>query len=140
MPSCEELIDRLHNCKYFTTIDLTSGFHQIEMDPKSIPKTAFNAATGGHYEYLRMPFGLENAPATFQRCMNDILRSIPNCVVYMDDILIFTATTEEHFRILELVLQKLAEYNMKIQLDKSEFFKTETTYLANPDKIKCIEQ
>ncbi|KAI5721603.1 hypothetical protein M8J77_022863 [Diaphorina citri] len=150
MPNIEELLDKLHNCKYFTTIDLTSGFHQIEMDPKSIAKTAFNAGTEGHFEHLRMPFGLRNAPATFQRCMNNILQAIPNCVVYLDDILIYNASKESHFRTLELVLERLSKYNMKIQLDKSEFFKTETAYLGHvisnegvrpsPEKIKCIEK
>ncbi|KAI5716006.1 hypothetical protein M8J77_025889 [Diaphorina citri] len=150
MPNIEDLLDRLHNCKYFSTIDLASGFHQIEMDPKSIAKTAFNAGTSAHFEYVRMPFGLKNAPATFQRCMNEILQSVPNTVVYLDDILLFTENKEDHFRILELIMKRLSDHNMKLQLDKSEFLKTETTYLGhvissegakpNPEKLRCIEK
>lgn len=149
LPNIEDLLDQLNECKYFTALDLSSGFHQIEMDPNSIAKTAFNAGTHGHYEYLRMPFGLKNAPATFQRCVNHVLQGIPNVRIYIDDILIYTKTIEEHFRILELVFTRLQEYNLLVQLDKSEFLKTSTTYLGhiiseegiqpNPEKIKAVK-
>jgi hypothetical protein len=82
----------LHN----TRPDATSGFQQIEMDPESIPKTAFNVENG-HYEYVRMPFGLKNAPATFQRVMDNVLKELQGkvCFLHMDHIIIFS-TSQEH--------------------------------------------
>lgn len=90
IPKMDEILSKLGRCNYFTTIDLAKGFHQIEMDPESITKTAFSTKYG-HYEFTRMSFGLKNAPATFQRCMKNILRPLlnKNCLVYMDDIIFF---------------------------------------------------
>jgi len=68
----DKILDKLGLCQYFTTIDLAKGFHQIQMDQQSIPKTAFSTKHG-HYEYTRMAFGLKSAPVTFQRCMNNLL-------------------------------------------------------------------
>jgi len=88
-----EILDKLGRCQYFTTIDLAKGFHQIQMDENSIAKTAFSTKHG-HYEYTRMPFGLKNAPATFQRCMNNLLEDLiyKDCLVYLDDIIVYSTT------------------------------------------------
>jgi len=149
IPNMDEILGKLGKCQYFTTIDLAKGFHQIEMDSESIPKTAFSTKSG-HYEYLRMPFGLRNAPATFQRCMNNILRPLLNkhCLVYLDDIIIFSTSLTEHLNSLQLVFSKLAEANLKLQLDKCEFLKKEASFLGhivtpngikpNPLKVKAI--
>jgi len=149
IPNMDEILGKLGKCQYFTTIDLAKGFHQIEMDSESIPKTAFST-NSGHYEYLRMPFGLRNAPATFQRCMNNILRPLLNkhCLVYLDDIIIFSTSLTEHLNSLQLVFSKLAEANLKLQLDKCEFLKKEASFLGhivtpngikpNPLKVKAI--
>ncbi|KAL0822205.1 hypothetical protein ABMA28_004335 [Loxostege sticticalis] len=75
MPIIEDLIDRLQGCKYFTSLDLKSGYHQIKIKPEAIPKTAF-ITPDGHFEYLRMPFGLSNGPSVFQRLMNTVLGSL----------------------------------------------------------------
>lgn len=82
-------MDKLGKCLYFTTLDLASGFHQIEMNPKHAQKTAFTVENG-HYEFTRMPFGLKNAPSTFQRVMDNILKDLVGkiCLVYLDDIII----------------------------------------------------
>lgn len=150
IPNMDEILDKLGKCQYFTTLDLAKGFHQIEMDPDSIQKTAFSTKKG-HYEYTRMPFGLKNAPATFQRCMNNILHDIigTHCLVYLDDIVIFSTSLQEHIQSLKKVFERLRRSNLKLQLDKCEFMKRETEFLghiistegirANPNKIQAIQ-
>lgn len=150
IPNITETLDKLGKSNYFTTLDLASGFYQIEMDSNDAKKTAFNVENG-HYEFTRMPMGLKNAPATFQRVMDHILRDFIGkiCVIYLDDILIFSTSLQEHAENLEKILQALQKFNLKIQLDKCEFMKKETAFLghvitvdgvkANPDKISAIE-
>lgn len=150
IPNITEILDKLGRCQYFTTLDLASGFHQIEMDSKDIAKTAFTVENG-HYEFVRMPFGLKNAPATFQRVMDNVLRDLSGkiCLVYMDDIIVFSTSLQEHICNLKMVFETLQKYNLKIQLDKSEFLCKEVAFLGhvvtpdgvkpNPDKIKTIQ-
>lgn len=149
IPQIEEILDSLGKSEYFTTLDLKAGFHQIELDSKDQQKTAFSSSKG-HFEFTRMPFGLKNAPATFQRAMNHILREyIGNiCYVYMDDIIITGFNLKQHLDNLSKILERLASYNLKIQLDKCEFLKKHTEFLGhiitpdgvkpNPDKINKI--
>lgn len=149
IPNIADILDKLGRSQYFSTIDLASGFHQIEMDPKDIEKTAFTVENG-HYEFTRMPFGLKNAPATFQRVMDNMLRGLQHhsCIVYLDDIIIFSTSLQEHIQRLTDVFNRLRKYNFKIQLDKCEFLRKEVDYLGhvitaegikpNPDKIKAI--
>lgn len=151
VPRIDEILDNLGKCSYFTTIDLAQGFHQIEMDPTSIEKTAFSV-NNGLYEYVRMPFGLKNAPSTFQRVMDNILKEHLNrcCFVYMDDVIIFSKSLNEHMQHLRLIMKKLREYNLKVQLDKTEFLRKEVAFLGhvitpegikpNPSKITAIEK
>lgn len=108
-------IDQLGHSKYLSTIDLTSGFHQIRMAPQDAGKTAFSTPTG-HYQFNRMPFGLRNAPATFQHLMNTVLAGIQNikCFVYLDDIVVFADNLENHNKRLIEVFQRLSEYNLKM--------------------------
>ena len=150
IPNITEVLDKLGRNVYFTTLDLTSGFHQIEMEKESISKTAFNTDRG-HFEFKRMPFGLKNAPATFQRMMNSILKDQINkkCLVYLDDIIVFGTSLQEHIGNLREIFKKLQENNLKIQPDKSEFLMKEVGYLGhiisengiqpNPDKIVTIK-
>lgn len=149
IPNITDILDKLGKCQYFTTLDLASGFHQIEMSPEDIQKTAFNVENG-HFEYTRMPFGLKNAPATFQRVMDNVLKGLQNdiCLVYMDDIIIYSTSLAEHILNLTKVFQRLRESNLKIQLDKSEFLQKQVAFLGhivtpegikpNPEKIKAI--
>lgn len=149
IPQIEEILDSLGKSTYFTTLDLKSGFHQIEMDPKHRKKTAFSTALG-HFEFTRMPFGLKNAPATFQRAMNNILGDCIGkiCYVYLDDIIIIGFNLENHLENVSKVLKRLSDFNLKIQLDKCEFLKREREFLGhiitpkgvkpNPDKVKKI--
>ena len=108
LPKIEELLDRLRGAKYFTKIDLHSGYHQIRVRDEDIPKTAFVTRYGA-FEFLVMPFGLCNAPATFQRIMNTILRDGLDrfVLVFLDDILIFSRTQEEHALHIRSVLERL---------------------------------
>ncbi|XP_015839413.2 retrovirus-related Pol polyprotein from transposon 297 [Tribolium castaneum] len=149
LPNINDILDKLGRSQYFSTIDLASGFHQIEVDPNDVQKTAFTVENG-HYEFVRMPFGLKNAPSTFQRVMDNVLRGIVNncCIVYLDDIIVFSTSLQEHIQKLTAVFDRLRKFNFKIQLDKSEFLKKEVNYLGhvitpegikpNPDKIKAI--
>lgn len=151
LPNITDILDKLGRCQYFTTLDLTSGFHQIEVHPKDVPKTAFSVEHG-LYEFIRMPFGLKNAPATFQRVMDHVLRNLIGkcCLVYMDDIIIFSTSLQEHVENLKKVFAALRKANLKIQLDKSEFLKKEVEFLGhivtdqgvkpNPNKIDAIKR
>lgn len=151
IPNINDVLDKLGNCHYFTTLDLASGFYQVEMSPEDIQKTAFNVEHG-HFEFLRMPMGLKNSPSTFQRVMDNVLRDLQNvvCLVYLDDIIVFSVSLQEHIVNLEKVFNRLRESNFKIQMDKSEFLKLETAYLGhiiskdgikpNPDKITAIQR
>lgn len=150
IPNIDNILDKLGRSQYFTTLDLAKGFHQILVDEKDRRKTAFSTPLG-HFEYVRMPFGLKNAPATFQRLMNSILRDYINkiCVVYLDDILIFSASLEEHLTNLKKIFHCLRKAGLKIQIDKCNFLSKETEYLGhiltpegvkpNPKKIQIIQ-
>lgn len=150
IPEISEILDRLGKAQYFSVLDLASGFHQIEVDPKDVPKTAFNV-DHGKYEFVRMPFGLKNAPATFQRLMDSVLRKHigVRCFVYMDDIIIFSTSLQSHLQDIAKVLQTLKEANLKIQCDKSEFLRKEVEFLGhlvtregvrpNPRKVEAVK-
>jgi len=151
IPNINDILDKLGRAQYFSTLDLASGFHQIEMEETSIGKTAFNVENG-HYEYLRMPFGLKNAPSTFQRVMDEVLKDVQNkiCMVFMDDIIVFSSGLEEHIKNLKLIFQKLRDANLKIQVDKCEFLRHEVEFLGhivtregikpNKKKIEAIQK
>lgn len=149
VPHIEGILDQLNGSKFFSILDLKSGFHQIPMYEKDIEKTAFSVENN-HYEYVRMPFGLKNAPSTFLRLMNRVLSGLigTSCLCYMDDIIIYGKTIDEHFQNIELVFKRLQSFNLKVQLDKSEFIHTEIPFLGhivsdkgirpNPEKIIAI--
>jgi hypothetical protein len=122
----------LGKARYFTALDCASGYLQIPIAKEDKHKTAFSTADG-HFEYIRMPFGLKSAPSTFQRMMNSILsESIGNrCLIYVDDILILGETLDEHNAKLREVFSKLREFNIKIEPDKCEFLKEELSYLGH---------
>lgn len=138
LPNISALLDKLGRSNYFSCIDLKNGFHQIPMHKNSIAKTAFSTDTG-HFEFIRMPFGLKNGPPTFARLMSEVLSGIPHCVTYLDDIIVFSTGLEEHINDLKSVFNRLRAANLKIQPDKTTFCKKEVNYLGHivtPDGIK----
>src|SRR6266511_2123677 len=132
LPRIDELIDRLVGAKYFTKIDLYSGYHQIRIKEADISKTAFRTRYG-HYEFLVLPFGLTNAPATFMTLMNDVFREFLDdfVIVYLDDILIYSKTREEHLQHLHHVLQTLRKHHLYAKFSKCEIFKQKVEYLGH---------
>jgi hypothetical protein len=125
MPRIDELFDTISKGRVFSKPDAFSGYHQIEMNEESIPKTAFGSKFG-LYEFVKIPFGLVNAPATFQRAMDMLLNEEINkfVVVYLDDIVVFSENYYEHEKHLNVVLKKLRNAGMKLNKEKSEFRKT----------------
>lgn len=148
LPSIEHILDQLGEAKYFTTLDLASGFHQIEINPDDRAKTAFSIP-GGHFEFNRLGFGIKNGPPAFQRRMDNTLRGLP-AWVFLDDIIIPGKSLEDHNKNLTDVFSRLRSFNFKLQPDKCEFLGTETNYLGhiitdkgimpNPNKIKAISE
>ena len=127
----KRFLDQLGRARYFSAFDLASGFHQISMAEQDKEKTAFSTPRG-HFEYNRMPFGLKNAPATFQRVMDKALRGLIGnvCFVYLDDIVVFGETLKQHNEKLVMLFERLRETGLKLQPDKCEYLKPELAYLG----------
>jgi hypothetical protein len=131
LPLIHELQDRLQGAQWFTAFDIPGAYNRIRIKAGHEWKTAFRTRFG-LYEYLVMPFGLTNAPATFQAYINNVLRKYLDVfvVVYLDDILVYSKTYDEHVRDVRKVLQALADAKMKIKPEKTEFHKTEVKFLG----------
>lgn len=150
LPRIDDLLDRLCGAKVFSKIDLASGYHQVRIAPEDVHKTAFRTRYG-HYEFTVLPFGLCNAPATFQRLMNDTLFDYVDkfVIVYLDDICIYSPDSATHLEHLRLVLDKLREAKLVGKLKKCEFGIPRMEFLGHivsgdgiemqQDKVKAIK-
>jgi hypothetical protein len=151
LPRIDEILDHLRDAKVITAMDLASGFWQIEATPETQPKTAF-ASYFGLYEFTVMPFGVTGGPAVFQRLVDCLLAGLryETCMVYIDDIVVFAKTPEEHERRLEQVLQRISDANLKLKPSKCKFAQLEVKLLGHiisgegikpdPEKRAQIEQ
>jgi hypothetical protein len=149
MPNIAELIDRLRDATVFSSIDLFSGYYQIKLHPEDCPKTAFSTPLG-HYEFKVLAQGLVNAPAQFQSIMTQVFAPYINkfVVIYLDDILVFSKTPEEHAQHLDTVLSVLAENGFYARKDKCHWNQPKVKYLGHvvgrnmvamdPDKVSVI--
>ena len=152
LPRIESILDSLGGAQIFSTLDLKVGYWQVEMAEECKAYTAFTCGPLGFYECDTMPFGATNAPATFQRLMHDCLGELNMnwCIVYLDDIIIFSDTKEEHLKRLEAVFQKLCAAGLKLKPSKCFFFREEIEYLGtvvsgkgistNPKKIEAVSK
>jgi len=129
IPSIDELLARLNNGVKFTKLDLSDAYLQIELDDDSKKLVVINTPMG-LFRYNRMPFGISNAPAIFQRTIDQVISGIPNSVAYLDDILITGKTEQEHLQTLDMILSRLSEFGFTCNPSKCSFFKDEVTYLG----------
>ena len=141
LPLIDETLDCLGGATIFTSLDLKSGYWQVEMEEESKPLTAFTVGPLGFYECECMPFNLTNAPATFQHLMESCLGELHLswCIIYLDDIIVFSDNPKEHLRQLRSVFTKLDKAGLKLKPNKCEFFKTKITYLGHIVSSKGIE-
>lgn len=132
LPNITEILDQLGNSRYFSTLDLASGYHQIAMHESDRAKTAFSTQNS-HFEFLRMPFGLKTAPATFQRLMNSVLTGLQGlkCYVYLDDVVVYGTSLSDHNSKLLDVFHCFRENNLKLQPEKCNFLCTEVVFLGH---------
>ena len=149
LPRVEESFDTLCGSRYFSTMDLTSGYNQVAVEENDKHKTAFTTPFG-LYEFNTMPFGLCNAPATFQRLMQHCFRDevFQLLLVFLDDIIVFSRTIGEQIDRLEVVFKKLRQHGLKLKPAKCEFFKEEVKYLGHivnergvstdPEKVRAV--
>ena len=148
IPRTDELIDRLSGMKVFSKIDLWSAYYQMRLTEDTIPKSAFSTHLG-HFEWLVLPFGMVNAPASFQSLMQSLLGKLPFAVVYLDDILVFSRTKKEHAKHVDKVLRILQENTLRAKKKKCAFFQSSIEYLGfiidqdglhpNPSKVQCVQ-
>ena len=151
LPRIEDLLDRLQGAKFFTKIDLRSGYHQIRVHPTDVPKTAFRTRYG-HFEFLVLPFGLTNAPATFMHLMHSIFREQLDdfIVIFLDDILVYSRDLISHVAHVRKTFEILRHHSLYAKVSKCEFFKSSVHYLGHvvsenglspdPAKVQAVDQ
>jgi transposase InsO family protein len=150
LPRIEEILDCLAGSEFFTVLDMKSGYYQIEKEEEHKRRTAFTVGPLGFYEYNRLPFGLTNSPATYQRVMESVLGDLhlKACLIYLDDVIIFSRTYEEHVERLKQVFTRIREAGLKLAPKKCRLFQERVVYVGHqvsregvapdPDKTSCI--
>ena len=133
LPSIQEALESLVGAGHFSCLDLKSGFWQIKMEEASKQYTAFTVGNLGFFKCDQMPFGLCNAPATFQQLMQNCMGELNliYCFIYLDDLTVFLQTAEEHLHWLHVIFDWLREYNLKLKPSKCSLFKEEINYLTH---------
>ena len=133
LPWIDETLDCLNGAEWFSSSDLKSGYWQVEMEEDSKALTAFTVGPLGFYKCKCTPFGLTNTPATFQQLMQSCLGNLHlcYCIIYLDDVIVFSKTPEEHVFRLRAVFEKLKQVRLKLKPLKCEFFRQELTYLGH---------
>ena len=152
LPYMENILSKLREARYISTIDLKNGYWQVPLEDSSKPITAFTVPERGLFQFKVLPFGLHNAPATFQRLMDEVLREEmgTKCFCYLDDIVLVSETYEEHLSSLARIFNKLRSAGLRINKEKSFFCRQELRYLGHvvspagigvdPEKVECILQ
>ena len=152
LPRINHILERLRNAKYISCLDLKNGYWQIPMEPDSKKYTAFTVPGMGLFQWKVMPFGLHSAPATFQRALDSVIGADmePHAFAYLDDIIVIGRSLEEHMKNLKEVFRRLKAANLKINIEKCDFFKKELKYLGHivseegiltdPEKISAIQE
>jgi hypothetical protein len=130
VPNIQDLSSRLHGCRIFSKLDLRKGYYQIPMAAKDIPKTAV-ITPFGLFEFLRMPFGLKNAGQRFQRLIDRVLAGLDFVFVYLDDVIVGSATEEEHLQHLRLVFDRLQKFGLVLNTDKCQFGVQQVEFLGH---------
>ena len=152
LPRTEDTLDCLHGPVWFSTLDLKSGYWQVELEEEAKPLTAVTLGPLGFWKCEHMPFGLTNAPATFQRLMESCLGELHLnwCIIYLDDIIVFSRIPEEHLYRLKAVFNKLEAADLKLKPSKCDLFKQQINYLGHivskegvstdPEKVKAVTE
>lgn len=151
LPCITDILDSLAGATYFTHLDLSQGYYQVELDESSRPCTAFTVGSKGQYQMTRLPMGLKISPNAFSRAMTIAMSGLnyKSCFIYLDDLIVFGKNLIEHNKNLIKVLQRLREVNLKLNPNKCEFLKKELLYLGHvvsadgvlpdPEKIKAVQ-
>ena len=152
LPRIEEILDSLGGAKYFSVLDMKSGYHQIEIEESHKPRTAFTVGCLGFWEFNRLAFCLVNSSATYQRVMENCLGELNTtiCFIYLDDLIVFSDTFEEHLDRLEKVFDRLGSCNLKSSPKKCYFLQKRVKYVghivsshgieADPEKIAKVKE